>query len=107
MIEVRNIEAINKGNLLASCDVRIVPWQFTFIGVKIFQKGDQRWISLPSKEKTDAYGATSYQPIGSFDTDSILKRFRNQVMPHIDAYLAANPTMEPEPVIVATDVFPF
>ena len=39
MIEVQNINAVNKGSLLATCDVHIVPWKLTFHEVKIFEKG--------------------------------------------------------------------
>ena len=50
MIEVENINAINKGTLLATCDVHIIPWKIRLHEVKIFEKGTNRWIGLPARE---------------------------------------------------------
>lgn len=99
MIEVLNIHAINKGNVLATCDVRIIPWQLTFCEVVIFQKGSSRWIALPSKTFQGDLGEIKYKEMIKFDSDAVKNRFRSQIMGAIDKYLEENPTMEAPPVI--------
>ena len=107
MIEVQNIRAINKNSLLASCDVHIIPWKMTLKEVKIFEKGANRWISLPSKEVINDMGAKNYIELISFDNEGVKNRFRSQVMGAIDKFLEGNPEMKPEEVVKEDDNFPF
>ncbi len=107
MLEVKNINAINKGSLLATCDVRIVPWTITLHEVKIFEKGANRWIGLPAKELTTSTGEKKYVELISFDNENAKNRFRNQIMGAIDKFLAANPDMKPEDVIKEDEDLPF
>lgn len=107
MLEVLNIHAINKGTLLATCDVHIIPWKMTLMDVKIFEKGANRWINLPSKEFVNDLGEKKYQELIIFDSEAIKNRFRNQVMSAIDKYLTSNPDMRPEDVVKETDELPF
>lgn len=107
MIEVLNIQAINKGNLLASCDVHIIPWKITLNEVKIFEKGTNRWLGLPSREHVNAAGEKKFIELVSFDTEGIKNRFRSQIMGAIDKFLAENPEMKPEDVIKLDDGLPF
>lgn len=106
MLEVVNIQPIKKGAVLAACDVHIVPWRLTMRRVIVFQKGNARWVNLPSREY-DKDGETHYQELITFDNNGIRERFRKQVLDAIDAYLETNPDMEPEPVIKETDEVPF
>ncbi len=99
MLEIKNINPINKGSLLATCDVHIKPWRLTLIDVKIFQKGANRWITLPSREFTNEAGEKKYQEMIHFDNDGIKTRFRDQIMHAIDAFMVSNPDLKPEDVI--------
>lgn len=107
MLEVENIRAINKGNLLATCDVHIKPWRTTLHDIKIFQKGNSRWISLPSKEYTNDAGEKKYTELVTFDNDGIKERFRDQIMRAVEAYIASNPDLKPEDIIKEDDTVPF
>ncbi len=107
MIEVQNINPINKGSLLAMCDVHIVPWKMTLHEVKIFEKGANRWIGMPAREFVNDAGEKKYVELLSFDNESVKNRFRSQVMGAIDKFLASNPEMKPEEVIKQTDEVPF
>ncbi len=107
MLEIQNINAINKGTLLATCDVHIIPWKITLHDIKVFEKGSNRWISMPSKEFTNDLGEKKYTEQISFDNEGIKNRFRNQIMGAIDKYLAENPDMKPEDVINEDDDMPF
>lgn len=104
MLEIKNINPINKGSLLATCDVHIIPWKMTLIDIKIFQKGSNRWITLPSKEYVNEMGEKKYTELVAFDNDAIRSRFRGQIMEAIDAYLMQNPDLKPEDVIKEEDL---
>ncbi len=107
MLEVQNINAVNKGSLLATCDVHIIPWKTTFHDIKIFEKGANRWIGLPAKERTTDSGEKIYTELVTFDNDGVKNRFRNQIMEAIDKYLKGNPDMKPEDVIKDNEELPF
>lgn len=107
MLEVQNINAVDKGSLLATCDVHIVPWKMTLHEVKIFQKGANRWIGMPAKEFTNDMGEKKYTDLITFDNDGVKNRFRNQIMGAIDKFLSENPDMKPEPVVKEDDEMPF
>jgi hypothetical protein len=99
MIEVKNINPINKGSLVATCDVHIKPWKLTLIDIKIFEKGANRWITLPSKEYVNEMGEKKYTELLAFDNDIIRSRFRSEILSAVDKFMATNPDMKPEPII--------
>lgn len=107
MLEVQNINAVRKGSLLATCDVKIAPWKMTMHEVKVFEKGANRWIGMPSREFVNDAGEKKYIELLSFDSDSVKNRFRDQIMGAIDQFLASNPDMQPEDVIKEDDYMPF
>jgi DNA-binding cell septation regulator SpoVG len=107
MLEIQNINAINKGTLLATCDVHIIPWKMTLHEVKIFEKGANRWIGMPSREFINDAGEKKYIDLMTFDNEGVKNRFRSQIMGAIDKYLVSNPDLKPENVIKEDDDFPF
>jgi DNA-binding cell septation regulator SpoVG len=107
MIDIQNINPIQKGSLLATCDVHIKPWHMTLHEVKIFEKGANRWIGMPSKEFTTPEGEKKYTDLVTFDNENVKNRFRSQIMGAIDKFLEANPEMTPEDVVKEADDLPF
>jgi len=107
MIEVQNVTAVNKGSLLATCDVHIIPWKLTLHDVKIFEKGANRWITMPSKEYTNEMNEKKYIELVTFDSEGVKNRFRSQIMGAVDKFLKGNPEMKPEDVVKEEDIFPF
>lgn len=107
MIEVQNINPVQKGSLLATCDVHIKPWKLTLNEVKIFEKGANRWLGMPSKEYTNDQGEKKYTELVTFDSDSIKNRFRSQIMEAVDKFLSTNPDLTPEDVIKEDSALPF
>ena len=107
MLEIQNIVAVGKGSLLAICDVHIIPWKLTLHEVKIFEKGTNRWLGMPSKEFINEHGEKKYTELVTFDNDGVKNRFRSQIMGAIDKFLTENPDMKPEEVIKADDEIPF
>ncbi len=107
MIEVLNVQAVNKGMVLAKCDVHIIPWKMTLREIIIFQKGAQRWITMPSKQYTNDEGQIKYTELVVFDNETIRNKFRSQITNAIDKFLDQNPNLEPEDVIKESDDLPF
>lgn len=107
MLEVQNIHPINKGSLLATCSVHIIPWKLTLHDVKIFEKGANRWITMPSKDFMNEMGEKKYTELLTFDNDGVKNAFRSQIMGAIDKYLASNPDMKVEDIVKEDDLFPF
>lgn len=107
MIEVQNINPVNKGSLLATCDVYIKPWHLFMHEVKIFQKGNSRWLGLPAREMTTEIGEKKYVELLSFDSDAIKTRFRNQILQAINSFLESNPNLKSDEVIKEFDEVPF
>lgn len=107
MLEVQNINPVGKGSLLATCDVHIIPWRITLNEIKIFEKGANRWIGLPSREFTNDLGEKKYIELVTFDNDGVKNRFRSQIMGAVDKFLSENPDMKPEDVIKEDEDLPF
>ncbi len=107
MLQVKNINPVGKGNLVATCDVRIAPWKTTLKEVKIFEKGANRWLGLPSKEFINKDGEKKYVELVEFDDDNTRNRFKAQIMGAVDKFLAENPDMKPEDVIKEDEDLPF
>ena len=107
MLEVQNINPIQKGTLLATCDVHIIPWKMTLHEIKVFEKGTNRWLGMPSKEFTSDTGEKKYTDLVTFDNEGVKNRFRSQIMGAIDKFLAENPEMKPEDIIKPDDEIPF
>lgn len=99
MIEVKNINPINKGSLLATCDVYIKPWKLTLHEVKIFEKGVNRWLSMPSREFVNPEGEKKYIELMSWDNEAIKNRFRAQILDAVMKFLTGNPELKVEDVI--------
>lgn len=107
MIEIQNIKKIEKGPLIASCSIHIIPWCMTMHEVKIFQQGANKWVSLPCRDQINNDGTKKYIDLLSFDTDDVRNRFRAQILKAFDEYLKTNPNMDPEPVIIPDSKMPF
>ena len=104
-IEICNVKPLYKGDIMATCDVYIPASDLEFNDILIFQKGDNRWISMPSKknEKTGVY-----KEMCGFRNPGKQRRFRDQVMAQIEEYLVKNPDLKPEPAVTADeDCCPF
>ena len=107
MIDLRNIQPVQKGTLLLMCDVHVKPWKYAFKKVKVFEKGQSRWVALPTTQFTTKTGEVKYEETGEFDTPAILTSFRNQVMAIVDQYLASNPDLKVEDAVKEDDLCPF
>lgn len=107
MIEIINVNPINKGDMLASVSVHIKPWKFKIHKIAVFQKGQNRWVSLPREKYETREGETKYNDLMEFDDPAVSKRFRDQIMQAVDAYIMRNGDLVPEDVVKENEPFPF
>ncbi len=107
MIEVSNIQAVNKGSLLAKCDVYIVPWDLELCEVKVFEKGANKWLGMPSREFTNQMGEKKYIELINFRKETTKTRFRSQILEAVDKFLSANPDMKMPDLIKEDEPLPF
>jgi DNA-binding cell septation regulator SpoVG len=66
--------------------------------IKLFQKGDSRWITLPQREYLDKEtGAKKYFGIVRFPDKEQSDSFQRVVLKAVDEYRAKNPTQQEKP----------
>jgi DNA-binding cell septation regulator SpoVG len=106
MIDIISVNPLNKGDLLATVSVYIRPWKMKIHEIAVFQKGANRFISLPTR-KWEQNGETKYQKLLEFDDNAVEKRFRDQIMKAVDDYTERNGDLIPEDVIKEDEEFPF
>jgi len=99
-IEICNVKPLYKGDILATCDAYIPGTDLEFIDILIFQKGENRWISMPSK-KNERTGV--YKEMCGFRNPGKQKRFKDQIMAQIEEYLTKNPNLDPEPAVTSDE----
>ncbi len=107
MIEIFNVNVINKGDMQATCSVKFKPWKFTLHQIPIFQKGVNRWVGLPTKKYETVLGEIKYQDIMEWDDESTKKRFRDQIILAVDDYIEKNNGLHGEPLVSENNDFPF
>ena len=107
MIEVYNVIPLKKGSLLAVCSVYIQPWDMEIHDIKIFEKGTNRWLGMPSKDFVTPDGVTKYKDQMNFRQEVNKIKFRNQIMGAIDKWLAENPDMPMDNLIKENAELPF
>jgi hypothetical protein len=65
-IECTGYKEINKGTLLGYADIFVTKWGIEIRGCSHHKKGNQEWVSLPSREYTKPDGQKAYAPIVQF-----------------------------------------
>lgn len=99
MIEISNIFPIHKGDLMATCSVSIKPWEMTYHKVTIWQKGANKWVTMPREKYENREGETKYNELIEFHTTSSKKRFSKQVIDAVDKYIEEEGDFTPQPLI--------
>lgn len=82
-MKILNYQTLDKGTLKASFDVNIPGWSMTIYGCKLFIKGNQKWIALPTKGVKNATGSFDYVPIIEFEKE-VMNRFKNAVLKELE-----------------------
>jgi hypothetical protein len=88
-MKIANPKIIRKGALVGTFDLQF-PSGLIVLGVRLFEKGNQRWASFPSREWTKLDGAKTYSPILEFASRDIADKFQKQIVPLAEKELLEN-----------------
>lgn len=79
-MEILFVKDINKGALKCTVDVKIPQWgNFIIRRIKVFEKGGDSWVSLPSEEY-EKDGQKKYFALNTFEDMEMSKKFESQVL---------------------------
>jgi hypothetical protein len=79
-ILVTRVRAINKGALVAFCDLRIEAWNLAIYDCKHFKTNKAEWIGLPSSAFTNRDGKTVYKDLIEFTDKEAAARFQQAAL---------------------------
>jgi hypothetical protein len=90
MIEIVNYKPSEHQYRKGSFSIKIPKWgNFLIHELSYFKKGDQRWITFPSRAY-EKDGEKKYFPFNSFEDALMKKSFQEKVLGALDKYLATN-----------------
>lgn len=87
---ITNIQQKDKGALKIICDVGVPAWGLTFREVKLFEKGDNNWLSMPTRNWEEADGM-KYKNLVIWDDIEDLQKFNVAVRDAVDKKLLEDP----------------
>ena len=74
------------GMLIGFADFFIDKWRVELHGCGVFQKGQGKWVMMPSREWKKEDGETGYTPIMSFPEEAHQKEFRRKLLAAYTAF---------------------
>jgi DNA-binding cell septation regulator SpoVG len=90
MIEVIRYKPVNKGALQAMIEIKVEKWGgFIIRDIAYFEKGSERWVSMPSKSY-EKDGQKKYFPYMAFNDQKMDQAFKNKVVEAIQIYVKAH-----------------
>jgi hypothetical protein len=85
-IECLSRKMINKGALVAICDIRINGWHLVLRDCKWFRKDSKQWIGLPSTKFVDRNGKAVYTNLVEFIDKNAAARFQAAALEAVEMY---------------------
>lgn len=89
-VECMEFKSHNNGNLLGFANFWIPKMGMEIYGCSLHQKGDQRWVNLPSREYKDKEGMTKYMPVIRFRDKEHYNAFIDACKRAIDEWISVN-----------------
>jgi hypothetical protein len=91
-IVARNIKLLGQGTKVATANLWVRKWRWTWHGAILHRRGDSQWVQLDNRAWLDGHRNLRFAPLGAFDTDEIDKLFYRKLA--VEAFKRA---MEGEP----------
>lgn len=85
-MQIENYIHVGKGCVLAKFEVVIPQWQLSIRDCVLFQKGDQKWVSLPARRFENSEGKICYFPFIKFE-EAAHGRFQVKVLEALKPYI--------------------
>lgn len=90
-MKVLKYKEINRNSLRGTFDLKIDKWGgFIIRDMSFFQKGNNRWISFPSRPY-DKDGEKKYYNLNLFENPETMREFQSKALQSLDQYLATAP----------------
>lgn len=97
MIDIINFKLINKNTLIGTFSIRVPKWGgFIIQECSYFEKGNQRWISFPSRPY-EKDGVKKYFHFNRFEDPKMMVKFQESVIKAIDELIEKNKNSPKEP----------
>lgn len=77
---------INKGALVAICDIEIAGWHLMLNDCKWFRKDNKQWIGMPSTSFTNREGKTIYKNVVEFSDKDAAARFQAAALEAVEMF---------------------
>ena len=84
---VSNVKTINKGSLVAFFDLEFTGMKLTICGCMYMKKGENEWVSFPTRPYQGQDGQTKYAWILKWENKELSDRFSAAVVPLVKAML--------------------
>lgn len=94
MIECTKFKTFQKGSFQGFADLLVPSWGIEIKGCSLYMKEGRRWVSMPSKEFTNAEGEKKYAPIVKFHDKNHMDAFSEQAKQAIDKWCSENAQQE-------------
>lgn len=95
MIEVIKYKPVNKNALVGILDIKIPKWgNFIIRDISYFQKGNQRWVSMPARAY-EKDGEKKYYVYNLFEDINVMKKFQENIIEALGIYFRKNPEQAP------------
>jgi len=75
------------GSLIGWADFKVPKWGIILQGCGVFEKGDKRWVGLPSRAY-QVNGETKYEPIMAFIEEAHAEAFKKILHVELQDFLA-------------------
>lgn len=93
-IEITSVKKVDDKPWMATCDAYVKMLDFDFNEIKVFQKGDRIWVSMPSRSFQTKEGEYKYQDFGTFRNADRQKKFKEQVANEFSKYYRQYPDFD-------------
>ena len=87
-VEISDFRLLDKKNSLKAVFTATLPSGLVIHGLMLHERGDRRWIGLPSREYTDKGGERQFSRIIEFVSRAVSDRFQAEMLEAVDRHLA-------------------
>ena len=88
-MECINFKSKVSGSLIGFADILVPKWGVELSGCPVFQKGDNTWVSMPSR-KWDDNGEEKWVPIARFQEKEHAMAFSRKALEALNAWKEKN-----------------
>ena len=89
MVTCTRYRPVNKGCIIGTCNIVIPTWGIEFFDITLFENGNQRWVTFPSRQY-ERDGKKNYMPYFRFQNKTDAEMFADKVFEAVARYNAGD-----------------